>query len=314
MKISIVIPAYNEELNIKPAVLGVKDAMKHASVEDYEVIVMDDHSSDKTFDVVAGLGGANVKCIRLSRRSGSHSALRAGLEIAGGDAVLCISGDGQDDPSCLIEMLEKWHKGAHVVWALRKSRKDESWHVRLPAGMFYRIMLWLSSVKSNNIDLSRADFFLLDRKVVDAVNSCPERNTSLFGLIAWMGFNQDCAEYVRRSRSSGRSKWTFRARFHLAKDWIVAFSGIPLKIMSLFGFCVALIGFLYGLYVIVNSFLAKPAPGWSSLMVAIFILGGVQMIMLGMMGEYLWRNLEESRRRPLYFIEDATKNTNKDKS
>lgn len=135
-------------------------------------------------------------------------------------------------------------------------------------------MFWFSSVEYEKIDLSRADFFLLDRKVVNAINNCPERNTSLFGLIVWLGFSQDFVEYERRPRHSGKSKWNFRGRLRLAKDWIIAFSGIPLKLMSIFGIFFAILGFIYGIYLVINALRGNPPPGWSSIIVAVLVLGG----------------------------------------
>lgn len=308
MKLSVVIPAYNESKNIKltlEEILSISENI--SSVDKIQVVVVDDHSSDGTFDTIYGMNDARVSCIRLSRRSGSHTALRAGIREADGDAVLCICADGQDDPSSIPEMLQKWQNGANVVWALRKSRKNESWRIRIPATLFYKILSWIGGDRDREIDLDAADFWLLDRIVVDAVNTCIERNTSLFGLVAWSGFKQDFVLYVRRLRRHGKSKWNFRSRLRSAKDWIIAFSGLPLKLMPLVGFFIAMLGFFYAIYIIINYFTGNPVGGWSTTMVIILFLGGIQMIMLGIMGEYLWRNLEESRKRPLYFIEKKTK-------
>jgi polyisoprenyl-phosphate glycosyltransferase len=163
------------------------------------------------------------------------------------------------------------------------------------------------NTKGTKIDLSRADFFLLDRIVVDAINSCAERNTSLFGLIAWLGFNQDSVEYERRRRLSGRSKWRFTSRFRLAKDWIIAFSGVPLKIASLFGIIMSAIGGLGAIYIIIDKlFFTYILAGWTTIVVLILMMSGIQLTILGVVGEYLWRNLDESRKRPLYFIEKSS--------
>jgi len=305
MKISVIIPAYNEKENIKGTIgelLKVFDRI--AGEEEFNIIVVDDHSSDTTRDIVKGVTDKRVNYLRLSKRSGSHVALRAGMLHAGSDAIIYVSADGQDNPEAIAGMVERWKNGAHVVWALRKTRKGESWYVRLPAVLFYKLILMFSESKETAVDLNYADFFLLDKKVVEAINKCPERNTSLFGLISWVGFKQDFVEYERRERTSGTSKWTLKSRIRLAKDWIVAFSGVPLKIITNFGMFFALIGFIFGIILIINVFLGKPLYGWSSLMVAILVMGGIQMMMLGIIGEYLWRGLDESRRRPIYFIED----------
>ena len=309
MKLSIVIPAYNEADNIVDTMQEVEAIVLLIGAgvgPDYEIIVVDDHSSDNTYEVVRQRGDHRVRSLRLSRRSGSHVALRAGLDIATGEAVICIAADGQDDPGMIKKMVEKWQSGAAIVWALRRSRKHEPFYQKILAAVFYRLLSWFSGFEPR-IDLSRADFYLLDRKVVDAVSSCRERNTSLFGLIVWLGFVQDFVEYDRRSRRAGKSKWNFRGRLHLAKDWIIAFSGLPLKLMTYAGFVIAGTGFIYALFVIIHSLLfGSPLLGWSSMMTMILLLGGGQIMMLGILGEYLWRTLDESRNRPAYFIERDT--------
>jgi len=313
MKLSVVIPAYNESRNITitiEEILSVTDTI--SDIDKVEIIVVDDHSSDETFDAVGRINDPRVSCLRLSKRSGSHTALRAGIREAKGDAVLCITADGQDNPACIPEMLRKWNMGAKIIWALRKSRKNEAWHIRVPALLFYRILNWVAGNEDNAIDLASADFWLLDRVAVDAINACKERNTSLFGLIAWLGFKQDFVEYDRRIRRYGKSKWDFRSRFNLARDWIIAFSGLPLRIASLFGILTAILGILYAVFVIINKlFLGNPMAGYPSIVVLILVLGGVQLTILGIIGEYLWRNLDETRNRPLYFIERRTTNKNR---
>ena len=304
MNLSVVIPAYNESNNIACAIEDVLLAQKKISnVDSIQIIVVDDHSSDNTYEIANQMG---VSCLRLSRRSGFHVAVRAGMKHVKGEAALYISADGQEDISCLEEMLMKWQKGAQTIWALRKDRDNESWYIRKPAELFYSVLNNLLEDKNNQVNIEKADFVLLDRKVVDAINSCTERNTSIPGLLSWLGFRHDFVEYERRDRLSGKSKWNLRSRLRLAKDWIIAFSGLPLKFMTVVGFFVAFMGFLYALYLIFNSFLRNPIAGWSSLMVVILVLGGLQMIMFGIAGEYLWRNLDESRKRPLYFIEKST--------
>jgi len=305
MNISVVIPVYNESDNIKTTIRELFSvADKIPGIEKIEIIVVDDRSQDGSYDAANSLNDSRVKCVRLSRRSGSHTALRAGIKESGNEAVLCISADGQDDPSCLGGMLEKWSGGSKVVWALRKTRKGEPWYIRKPAQIFYRIIFRLLGSEDSGIDLCRADFFLLDRAVVDAINACRERNTSLFGLIVWLGFNQGFVEYQRRPRRSGRSKWNLRSRFALARDWIMAFSGLPLKVASSAGIIMSILGIFGALYVIIDKlFFSNLITGWASIVVLVLFLGGIQLTMLGIIGEYLWRNLEESRKRPLFFIE-----------
>ena len=307
MKLSVVIPAYNEADNIKTTVEELLKVIGRISdIGDVEVVVVDDHSSDNTYDIVRNMKDPRVMCLRLSRRSGSHAALRAGFIESNGDFVMCLSADGQDDPNCLNQMLLKLCSGCNIVWALRKSRDNESVILRLFAKTFYKILLRLIGSDQSGIDLSRADFYILDRPVLNAIKSCTERNTSVFGLISWLGFKQEFVEYERRERKSGLSKWSFRSRLRLAKDWIIAFSGLPLKLMTIVGFIVAFIGFLFAVHLIYNVFFGNPIQGYSSILVTILVLGGIQMIMIGVIGEYLSRSLDESRGRPVFFIEKKT--------
>ncbi len=305
MKISFIIPAHNEASNLIPTIRDIEAHISALNTPDvgYEILIIDDASTDQTFSELAKASVKNVSVLRLSRRSGSHTAIRAGLKAATGDAALCLAADGQDDPAVLPDMLALWKSGADTIWALRKSRDDEPFLNRFLAKLFYKILTWFNETKVE-IDLSRADFYFLDRKVIDAINACAEKNTSLFGLIVWLGYNQAFVEYRRRPRRHGHSKWNMKSKFNLAKDWIIAFSGIPLKIMTLFGFIVSGMGFVYALFIISHSIVqGSPVQGWSSVITVTLILGGAQIMMLGLIGEYLWRTLSESKNRPVYFIE-----------
>lgn len=307
MKLSVVLPAYNESGNIVKVLNELTALIAEVpQVDDYEIWLIDDHSSDNTFGLVRDFPDDKCNSLRLSKRSGSHTAIRAGLEIVTGDAVLCISADGQDNPGVIKEMIQKLINGSQVIWAIREDR-DEPFYIKLFAALFYRLLKWLTKSEIGDINISNADFYLLDRKIIEAINVCPERNTSVFGLILWLGFKQDYVNYERRERFSGASKWNFRSRMRLAKDWVIAFSGIPLKVMSIIGVVIAVLGFLYSLFIIVFTLLGYSSPGWSETAVLILVIGGTQMTMLGVIGEYLWRNLDETRSRPLYFIEDITK-------
>ncbi len=307
MQLSVVIPAYDEVLNIPYTINEILEVLKKMKFEaNYEIIVVDDHSTDDTFLKVSELRNPQIKCMRLSKRSGSHIALRAGIKSAKGDYVLIFSADGQHDPACLPEMIEKLRIGANVVWAYRKNRKNELWVLRKFAELFYKTLIWMGGVENKAIDMSRADFFMIDKKVIDAINSFDEQHIAIFGLIVWVGFKHDFIVYERRLRRSGKSKWSFKRRLSIAMDWILSFSGLPLKLMIVVGTMFALFSFIYGIIVIVNALVGRPIQGWSSLMVVLLLIGGIQMIMFGIMGEYIWRNLQESRKRRLYFIESST--------
>lgn len=305
MYISVVIPAYNESLNIPIIVDSIINSIKAVpDIHQYEILFCDDHSSDKTYEAVMACNDENIKCIRLSRRSGSHSAIRAGLAHSKGQAVLCVSADGQDDPSALSNMIQKIKEGFQIVWGVRTNR-DEPFLNKQLAIIFYKLLSYFVA-NENNIDLANADFYLLDRRVVNAINSCQERNTSLFGLIAWIGFKQAEVKYERKERKIGKSKWNFNSKMKLAFDWIMAFSGLPLKLISFLGLMFAGLGFIYALLIILLSIFNYTTPGWAETAILILLLGGIQMVMIGVIGEYLWRTLDESRKRPLYFVEQTT--------
>lgn len=307
VSLSVVIPAYNEKGNIIRTIeeiIGVINGIP--CINEYQIIVIDDHSSDGTYDVINDLRDNRIRCIRLSKQIGGYAAVRAGLRESKGNVTLCIAADGQENPSCIMEMINKWQNGADVIWAIRRNRKNERLDIRVFSQLFYKILNLFISQKDYSVNLLSADFCLIDKNVVKAINLCEERNTSFFGLIVWLGYNHDFVIYDRRPRFLGKSNWSFKTRFRFAKDWIIAFSGLPLRLMTFIGFITAFIGFLYTIVIIIISFRGYPVQGWASTMIAILIIGGLQMIMLGIIGEYLWRTLDETRKRPLYFIEKMT--------
>jgi len=305
MKLSIIIPAFNEVENIPQLHSELTDQIRMVDrIEDYEIIFVDDHSSDNTMDILRRLGDPHVRGIRLSRRSGSHIALRAGLHAAGGDAVLCLSADGQDDPGVLKEMISQWFSGVQVIWALRKGRQDEPGYFRFAANCFYHFLKGIGVQTDSEVDLNRADFFLLDRVVVDALNTCLEQKTSVFGLLNWMGFKTGAVEYERRPRRAGRSKWSLSARINLAWDWIAGFSGAPLRLVLWVGLLVFVMGLVFQGAVVCGIAPQLSMGNNPGVMALLLITGGVQMLALGIIGAYVWRGVEDARGRPLYFIEE----------
>lgn len=317
--ISIVIPAFNEALNILETLEDIQNVLSKTDYHDnYEIIIVDDHSSDGTYELIRKIQDSRIKGIRLSHRRRSWIAIRAGIHYAKGDAVICISADGQDDPQLIPQMIDKWKKGAKIVWGLRRGRKEESLLVKIPALLFYRILKFITHTDTEDqIDISRATFCLIDRQVVEEVDRCKESSTSFFGLLVWLGYNQEGIEYDRKQRRSGYSKWNLASKMRMAKDWIIAFSDTPLRAMVWIGFSIAALGFLYALLIIFKYLVFGHAvQGWSSLMVVLLVVSGINLSMLGVIGEYLWRTLDETRRRPLYSIEDMfsvdTKPSNRD--
>jgi dolichol-phosphate mannosyltransferase len=270
-------------------------------------VVVDDHSKDETFSVIQGIAQQhpNVLGVRLARNSGSHTAIMCGLEHAQGECAVILASDLQDPPETIPALLAEWRKGYNIVWAVRAKREGE----RVSTLAFARIYYWImrNFVGIKNMADSGADFFLLDRRAVDAVTSYHEQNVSVLALLSWIGFSQTSITYVKQPRLHGKSGWNLEKKLKLVIDSVTSFTYRPLRLMSYVGITFALIGFAYALLVIVNALIVRAAPeGWTSLMVVVLVMGGIQMMMMGVLGEYLWRALDESRRRPRYVIERTT--------
>jgi dolichol-phosphate mannosyltransferase len=273
---------------------------------DWEWIVIDDHSSDRTFGVIQELTrtNPNIRAFRFSRNFGAHTALKCGLDHAIGDAVVIMAADLQDPPETIPVMIKKWREGAQVVWAVRNRREGESASTVGFARAYYLLMRHVVGLKE--MPQTGADFFLVDRCVAEALRQFNEHNASLLALITWMGFRQATISYDKQARLHGRSGWNLEKKLKLLADSVTSFTYVPIRFMSYLGFVVAFSGFIYAGVVIANALAGHPAEGWSSLMVIVLVVGGFQMLMMGVLGEYLWRALDESRRRPRYLIEAKT--------
>jgi len=304
--ISVVLPAYNESGNLRALHARLAAVAAGVPGEQFEFIVVDDCSSDETPAVLDELRRADdrVQVIRFARNCGSHAAVAAALAHCMGDCAIMLASDLQDPPEIIPRLLEPWTRGYKVVWGERERREAEPFLTRALSRAYYVLMNTLTDVRQPP---TGADVFLIDRAVIDAVNRAQEKNTSIYMLLAWLGFSQTKITYVKEARRSGVSKWTFSKRFKLFFDSLISFSYLPLRFMSLAGVACALLGFLYGLLVAFNALTGRVRnPGWASLMVVILVLGGVQMAMLGVLGEYLWRAYDEGRGRPRYVIERNT--------
>jgi len=304
-KLSIVVPAYNEEANIVPLLQRLRAVVETMKGMEAEFIIVDDHSRDGTSRVVMEehRKDPRVKLLRLSRNSGSHTALQAGLCHTSGDAAVTMSADLQEPPEIIPEMLERIKAGKHIVWAVRASRSDSLIN-RARASLYHR---FFKKFILPAYPKKGADHFMIAGEALKSIRSIPEKNTSLMGLVCWMGFEQDQVLFHRDKRLSGESKWSFPKTFKLIIDSLVSFSYLPVRAMSALGFLMAAFGFLYivflvGRYIFFDS---RGVEGWHSLMIMLVLVSGIQMMMLGILGEYLWRIFEESRRRPLYIIENS---------
>lgn len=303
-ELSIVVPAYNEAENLPvlyQQILQVMDGLEYR----WEWIIVDDHSVDSTFVVAREIArmDSRVRVIRFARNHGSHLAFACGLERARGDCAVVLAADLQDPPELIPELLSRWRLGAQVVWAVRRRREGEKASTIGFSRLYYFIMRHFVGIKQ--MPPSGADFVLIDRRIIDAFCQFRESNISIMALITWMGFRQVSIEYDKQARLHGRSGWSLEKKLKLVVDSVTSFSYLPIRLMSYAGFAVALLGFLYALFVVWHALAGNPAQGWASLMVVVLVIGGFQMLMMGMLGEYLWRALDEGRRRPRFLIEDS---------
>ena len=302
--LSLVLPVFNEEETVSHLVDRIRPLVDGLRDIEAEVIFVDDHSTDKTPELLmaACAEAEDFLYIRLASNSGSHVAILAGLEHCRGDCAGFLASDLQDPPELIPKMVEQWCQGNHIVWAVREKREGISLFERTYAKLFY----WLSTrIGGIKIPPTGSDFALLDRKVIDALLASVGHCASLGGAIARLGFAQGEVSYVKEERRFGKSNWSLEKKLRAFADTFVAFSYVPLRLMSYVGIFCSVFGFLYAILIIILRMAAdRPITGWASTMVAILLLGGIQMIMLGVIGEYLWRTLEETRRRPRYIVEE----------
>lgn len=299
--LSVVVPVYNEE-QVLPQFYSRLSLVLQPMPFDYEIIFVDDGSSDRSRDVLYRLReqDAGIGIIELSRNFGKEVALTAGLDHATGDAVIVIDADLQDPPELIPEFVQQWRRGYDVVFGRRLSREGESWLKIQSAKWFYRIINRLSDV---NIPEDTGDFRLLSRRAVDALNSLREKHRYMKGLYAWVGFPQKEIGYHRSPRAAGTTKWNYWKLWNFALEGITSFSDAPLKMATYLGVMTSLVAFLYGIYFLLRTLLfGNPVPGYPSLILVILFLGGVQLVCLGIIGEYLARTYGESKARVLYFV------------
>ena len=297
--LSIITPAFNEAANLPQLYGRLVDTMARVG-GDWEWVIVDDHSRDDTFTVIEALAlrDARVRGFRLSRNSGSHVAITCGLHHVAGDAAVMMAADLQDPPETLSALIGRWRQGAQVVWATRRAQPGESSH-RGFAALYYWIMR--KAVGMQEMPSRGADFFLIDRVVLDAFRRFPERNVSVLALITWLGFRQEYVEYDKQPRATGQSGWTLSRKIKLVIDSVTSFSDFPIRLCSYVGVVLMAIA----LVVFAVSLALMPALGAGILfLLGVFVgLAGLQLLALGIVGEYVWRALEEARRRPAYLIE-----------
>ncbi|HET9393826.1 MAG TPA: glycosyltransferase family 2 protein [Candidatus Rubrimentiphilum sp.] len=306
--LSVVVPLYNEEANVTPLVeriVGIVESLPDHPT--YELILVNDGSIDGTADSIRNelRRRPHIVFINLSRNFGHQLAATAGLDVSRGEAIVLMDGDLQDPPELIPEFLERWRAGYDVIYAVRRSRKGESAFKLGTARAFYRIMRRLTNV---SIPMDAGDFRLMSRRVVEVLKRSRERHRFLRGMVSWAGFAQTAVEYDRDERRAGVSKYPLSKMFKLAIDGVTSFSDVPLRFASYLGFVVSTAAFIYAILIIFFRIFHLGIPeftrGWASTMVAILFLGGVQLIGIGILGEYIGRIYDEVKGRPLYLISE----------
>jgi dolichol-phosphate mannosyltransferase len=301
---SIIAPIYNEIDNLPELYRRVKEVMK-SSGESWELILVDDGSTDGSTDKIRGLAQADniVRPVIFARNFGHQVAITAGWDYARGDAIVIIDADLQDPPEVILELAKKWKEGYEVVYAVRGEREGESWFKKFTAAMFYRLIYSITDVK---IPVDTGDFRLMDRKVVNVLKQMKERHRFPRGMSAWVGFKQIGVTYKRAARVAGVTKYPFRKMLKLALNAITGFSYFPLQVATYFGFFSAGISILAIPIVIYMRMMGSGAFfGQATTLIAVLFLGGVQLISLGILGEYVGRLYDEAKGRPLYIVRDA---------
>ncbi len=300
MKLSIVIPAYNEEKNILPLYQKICRVLNNL---EFECIFVDDGSSDNTFNEIKKISKKDkrIKGISFSRNFGHQTALLAGLKESENEIVISMDADGQHPPEIIPKLTEEYKKGFDIVNTRRISTADAGFFKRLSSKWYYQLLNALTDVK---IEKNSSDFRLMSRKAVDAFLQIDEKDRFTRGLIKWIGFKQSIIEFEAPKRMHGKSKYTLRKMLRFAFDGITSFSSKPLKFSMITGILSILAGFIYSIYILIMYFSGNTTPGWASMMLVILILGGFQLLSIGIIGEYISRIFNEAKNRPHYFIKE----------
>ncbi|KAI5912883.1 glycosyltransferase family 2 protein [Thauera sp. 2A1] len=303
-RLSVVIPLYNESGSLGPLHQRLTAVLQGMPLASYEVVFVDDGSRDNTYAEVAELCAIDptLKAIRFARNFGKEAAMAAGLRAAGGDVVVLMDGDLQHPPELIPEMLERWRGGAMMVTAVRRSRDTDPWLRRQLSRAFYAFFRKVSEVA---LAEGGGDFRIFDRAVVDAINSLPERTRFMKGITSWVGFRQEEVDFEPEERAAGASAWSMLRLLRYAIDGLSAFSTLPLRVWSVIGLVMAGLSALYGAWLVVRTIIfGIDLPGYASIMVSVLFLSGIQLISLGVLGEYIGRIFTEVKGRPLFLVSE----------
>lgn len=302
--ISIVIPCYNEQEVIRTCHEKVLEGIAGLPF-DFEIIYINDGSRDKTLDILREINADDkrARVLNLSRNFGKEAAMTAGIDAARGDALIVLDSDLQDPPSLIPELIKIWKdQGADVVYGQRVEREGESWFKKTTASVFYRLINHISAVE---IPRNTGDFRLMNRRAVEALKKLREHHRFMKGLFAWIGYKQVALQYNRAPRAAGTTKWNYWKLSNFAMEGITSFSIVPLRIATFAGFMISLFAFGYGGFIILKTiFFGRDLPGYASLMVMVTFLSGIQLLTIGILGEYIGRIFGETKNRPLYFIDE----------
>ena len=301
-RLSVIVPCFNEEQVLQSTHERLSRTLAGLDVN-YEIVYVDDGSTDQTNAILRRLHqqDEHVRVLAFSRNFGHQVAVTAGVDNASGDAVVLIDADLQDPPELIAEMVARWRDGFNVVYGLRTDREGETAFKIWTARLFYRFINVLSEVA---IPLDTGDFRLMDRQVIEALRRMPERDRFVRGMVSWLGFRQVALPYRRAARTAGQTKYPLRKMGHLAFDGILSFSVLPLRLATYVGLLSFAAGILTGLFSIMRLLIGQPAAPWTGVLIMVLLLGGLQLVCTGIIGEYLGRTYMESKRRPLYILKD----------
>jgi dolichol-phosphate mannosyltransferase len=301
--LSVVIPVYNEEMNIGKLYQRICDTLQPLDIS-WEVVYVNDGSKDRSLSILIGLAETDhhVKYIDFSRNFGHQLAITAGIEHAKGEWIVVMDGDGQDPPELIPDLISKAKEGFEVVYARRRKRDGENFLKKFTARMFYRLLAKITSIE---IPVDTGDFRIIHRKIQRILSKMPEQHKYIRGQISWIGFNQTFLEYDREERMGGATKFTYRKMIRFALDGISSFSTWPLKVATISGFIVSAVAFVLIVYSLYQKFFGTTEPGWTSLHISVLFLGGIQLIGIGMLGEYLGRVSDNVKNRPHYIVKDS---------
>jgi len=299
--ISVITPVFNEEASLGRYAETLERELFANSSINVEVILVDDGSVDSSWSIIQKLCAqdSRYRGLRLSRNFGAHAALSAGIMHAGGDAVATLAADLQDPVSVIGEFVDAWRDGAQIVWGRRRSRDDVPWRV-FTSGVFFRLIRRYAMPRGSKF--ATGSFFLIDRRVAECFKQFPERNRITFALVAWTGFRQEVVEYDRLGRGAGKSGWSFGRMLKAMYDTFIGFSEVPARLMTITGVLTSLLSIPFSLYLVFSWWLTDTVPGWTGLMLGVTVFFGLQFLMMGLVGEYLYRIYSEVTARPLYFI------------